>query len=69
MDFRKQLHRSVELEAHDKLEKVIEKWLTSHCSEVSWNHLIEVLREIGFIATAKKISNELATDLDEYDGI
>ena len=27
----------------DKLEKVLDKWIDSRCSEVTWDHLIHVL--------------------------
>ena len=29
----------------NKLEKVLNSWLESHCSETSWNHLMEVLQK------------------------
>ena len=42
-----------------KLENVLERWLTSYCSEPSWNNLIEVLRSIDGL-------NNIAENVKEY---
>ena len=33
----------------DKLEAVLNNWIETHCSEVSWDNLIQVLTELEFI--------------------
>ena len=37
-----------ELDDEGKLEEVLYKWTESRCSEVSYDHLIEVLKELRF---------------------
>ena len=42
-----------------KLEAVLEKWIQSRCSEVSWDHLIKVLEtDLEF--------RQLADDVKQY---
>lgn len=45
-----------------KLAVIIGQWLESHCSEVTWNHLIEVLREMKLHDTANHVISWLLTD-------
>ena len=33
----------------NKLEAVLNNWIETHCSEVSWDNLIQVLTELEFI--------------------
>ena len=50
----------------DKLEVVLNEWIQSQCSEVSYNHLIEVLQELSLNDVAEKVKsfrpNELLAD-------
>ena len=44
----------------DKLEKVLNKWIESQCSDVTWDHLIKVLEEdLENKAPADKIRQHL----------
>lgn len=45
-----------------KLEDILNRWLESECSEVSWNHLIEVLEELKFRDIIHDIQKFLGTD-------
>ena len=39
----------------NKLEAVLNNWIETHCSEVSWDHLIQVLTELEFIDIARDV--------------
>ena len=54
-DFRQTLlKQGVMTSDEDKLESVLNNWIeTHHCSEVSWNNLIQVLTELEFIDIVK----------------
>lgn len=60
-NYRKGLEREGPMNTNeDKLECILEKWLESECSEVSWKHLIEVLRdELEWKDTAKEVEEFL----------
>ena len=49
-NFREGLLRAgVQRSDDNKLETVLNKWIETHCSEVSWDNLIKVLTELEFI--------------------
>ncbi len=43
----------------DKLEEVLDKWIESQCSDVTWDHLIHVLEE-------RLKNRQLADDVKQY---
>ena len=53
-DFREGLRKESTSNA-EKLERVLAKWSESHCSEVSWNTIIEMLEELEFVDMAKDV--------------
>ena len=40
-----------------KLEAVLEEWIESRCSEVSYDHLIKVLKELSLNKFAEKVKS------------
>ena len=44
---------------NNKLERVLVKWSQSHCSEVSWDTIIEMLEELEFVDMAKDVKDYL----------
>ena len=59
-DFREQLRKEgATCTTENKLERVIAKWIESRCSEVSWQKIKEVLRELKFIDTLQEVSSFL----------
>ena len=58
-----QLKEGIMTSAQQKLEAVLNKWLESECSEVSWNHLIQVLIDMELVDVAEKVRRYLRTDL------
>ena len=36
----------------DKLKAILNEWIKSHCSEVSWDNLMQALEEVRLIDTA-----------------
>ena len=49
-DFRQSLlQQGVMTSNEDWLEAVLNNWIVTHCSEVSWDNLIQVLTELEFI--------------------
>ena len=53
-NFREEL-RNQSLTDESRLEKVLAKWVESECSEVSWDHLQRVLKELGYVHLVKKM--------------
>ncbi len=52
-----------------KLEMILSTWIESKCSDVSWDHLIDVLREIELNDAADTIKEYLLNDpiaLEKY---
>ena len=52
-----------------KLENILSTWIESKCSDVSWDHLIDVLREIELNDAADNITEYLLNDskaLEKY---
>ena len=48
-DHRQSLERKgTMMSDQDKLEDVLNQWIQTRCSEVSWRHFIEVLKELKF---------------------
>ena len=63
-DFRQcQLKEGIMTSDLKRLEAVLNKWIESECSEVSWNHLIQVLIDIELVDVAEKVRSYLQTDL------
>ena len=66
----RQCQESLTTSAQQKLEAVLNKWIESECSEVSWNHLTQVLKDMGLVDVAEKVRRYLQTDLSairKYD--
>ena len=62
-NFRKGLRRAGVLRTNDnKLEAVLNNWIETHCSEVSWDNLIQVLTELEFHDTARDVRRFLQID-------
>ena len=63
-DFRQcQLKEGIMTSDLKRLEAVLNKWIESEYSEVSWNHLIQVLIDIELVDVAEKVKSYLQTDL------
>ena len=59
-NFRESLLRDGILRTDDnKLEAVLNKWIETHCSEVSWDNLIQVLTELEFTDIVKAVKGFL----------
>ena len=55
-DFRQGLlQQGVMTSNEDKLEAVLNNWIETHCSEVSWDNLIQVLTELEFNDIVQRI--------------
>ena len=55
-DFRQGLlQQGVMTSNKDKLEAVLNNWIETCCSEVSWDNLIRVLTELEFIDIARDV--------------
>ena len=62
-DFRQSLlKQGVMTSDEDKLETVLNIWIETHCSEVSWNNLIQVLTELEFIDIVRDVRRFLQKD-------
>ena len=46
----------------NKLEAVLNKWIETRCSEVSWDNLIQVLTELQFIDIVRDVRSFLQRD-------
>ena len=57
-----QLKEGIMTSAQHKLEAVLNKWIESQCSEVSWNHLIQVLIDMELVDVAEEVRRYLQTD-------
>ena len=67
LDFREGLRKEGCTSSNDnKLERVLAKWSESHCSEVSWNTIIDMLEELKFVDMAKDVKDYL---LNNPDGV
>ena len=61
-DFRQGLlQQGVMTSNEDKLESVLNNWIKTCCSEVSWDNLIQVLTELTFIDIVRDIRSFLQT--------
>ena len=61
--FREGLLRDGGLKTNDnKLETVLNNWIKTHCSEVSWDNLIQVLTELEFIDIVRDVRSFLQRD-------
>ena len=47
---------------NNKLEAVLNNWIETQCSEVSWDNLIQVLTELEFIDTVRDVRSFLQRD-------
>ena len=62
-DFRQGLlQQGVMTSNKDKLEAVLNNWIETHCSEVSWDNLIQVLNELEFIDMIREVKSFLQRD-------
>ena len=53
------LRDGVQKTNEEKLEAVLNYWIETHCSEVSWNNLIQVLTELEFINIVQDVRSFL----------
>ena len=58
-----QLKKGIMTSDLERLKAVLNKWIESECSEVSWNHLIQVLIDMELVDVAEKVRRYLQTDL------
>ena len=59
-DFRQSLFKQGGMTSdEDKLEVVLNNWIETHCSEVSWDNLIQVLTELEFTDIVKAVKGFL----------
>ena len=56
------LQQGVMTNSEAKLEAVLNNWIETHCSEVSWDNLIQVLTELEFIDVAQDVRSFLQRD-------
>ena len=62
-DFRQSLlKQGVMTSDEDKVEAVLNNWIETHCSEVSWDNLIQVLTELEFIDIVQYVKSFLQKD-------
>ena len=65
-DFRQSLlKQGVMTNDEDKLEVVLNNWIETHCSEVSWGNLIQVLTELKFIDIVQDVKRFLQSYRDQ----
>ena len=63
LSFRESLIRDgVQRTNEEILEAVLNYWIETQCSEVSWDKLIQVLTELGFSNTAQDVRRFLQID-------
>ena len=61
--FREGLLRDGGLRTNDnKLEAVLNNWIETHCSEVSWDNLIQVLTELELIDIVRDVKRFIKKD-------
>ncbi len=51
----------------NKLEAVLNKWIESKCSEVTWSHLIKTLVKLELCALADKVKKHIHDDNHQDD--
>ena len=56
------LQQGVMTNSDAKLEAVLNNWIETHCSEVSWDNLIQVLTELEFIDIVRDVRSFLQRD-------
>ena len=56
------LRDGVQRTSDNKLEAVLNNWIETHCSEVSWENLIQVLTELEFLDTVQDVRSFLQRD-------
>ena len=56
------LQQGVMTNSEAKLEAVLNNWIETHCSEVSWDNLIQVLTELEFIDIVRDVKRFLQRD-------
>ena len=62
-NFRKGLLRDgIQMTNDSKLEYVLNKWIETHCSEVSWDNLIQILTKLEFIDIVQDVERFLQRD-------
>ena len=56
-----------EATGQNKLEEVLHKWIESKCSNVTWDHLLNVLEKLELRDSVGKVKTYLYND-DHHDG-
>ena len=54
-NFRENLLRDQSLRPEQKLDHVLNNWRESQCSDVTWKHLLDVLKSLNLNTTATKM--------------
>ena len=53
------LREGVQRTNKNKLETVLNQWISSHCSDVSWDNVIATLTELSFIDLIRDVESYL----------
>ena len=59
LNTRESLRRDNRLDNGDRLEHVLEKWIESQCSPVTWEHVINMLSSMDLKKTASSVQDYL----------
>ena len=58
-NYEEKLGRNCSLTDEDRLAKVLAKWIEKQPSPVTWNNILEVLKELELLNIAQKVKNYL----------
>ncbi len=61
-NYREELRKRIELSNQDRLEMVLINWKESQCSDVSWDTIIDMLRDLKLNNVAREVIQYLLTD-------
>ena len=59
---REKLRKRIELSDDDRLEMVLIKWKKSECTDVSWDTIIDMLKDLKLNNVAREVTQYLLTD-------
>ena len=61
-EYREELRKEgIQSSDKSKLERVIHYWAQTHCSEVSWDNVIESLKSLQLMATVEEVQQFLSS--------
>ncbi len=61
-DYREELRMRNDLSNQDRLEMVLINWKETQCSDVSWDTIIDMLRDLKLNYVAREVIQYLLTD-------